>query len=163
MINFLRNMACFLIILGFTSVSFAAGSDSPGQTQKVKCPACGMFVAMFADWNSKITFKDSSQAIFDGAKCMFKHYLDAKRYDPSKREDDISRISVKDYYSKKDVDARHAFYVVWSDTYGPMGHEPIPFGTEGDAKRFLKEHKGKQVLKFGEITTALITSLDNPP
>jgi copper chaperone NosL len=161
--DFLSNTICFLIILCVVAGSFAAGPSTPGPAQKVKCPACGMFVSMFADWNSKITYNDSSQAVFDGAKCMFKYYLDVKRYDPSKSKDDISLISVKDYYSKKDIDARSAFYVVWSDMYGPMGHEPIPFGTETEANKFLKEHKGKQILKFGEITAALITSLDNPP
>jgi len=134
-----------------------------GPAQKAKCPTCGMFTGMFASWNAKITFKDSSQAVFDGAKCMFKYYLEVKKYDPSRSRDDIAQVSVKDYYSKEDIDARQAFYVIWSDTYGPMGHEPIPFGTEGDAKKFLEEHKGKQVLRFGEITPVLITSLDNPP
>jgi len=43
-----------------------------------------------------------------------------------------------------------------------MGHEPIPFEKEADAKRFLKEHKGKKVLKFKDITSKLIVSLDNP-
>jgi len=159
----LRSTFCLVLVLGSMAHASAAGPMATGPTQKAKCPACGMFTVMFASWNAKITFKDSSQAVFDGAKCMFKYYLDVKKYDPSRSRDDITQVSVKDYYSKEDIDARQAFYVVWSDVYGPMGHEPIPFGTEADAKKFLKEHKGKQVLRFGEITTALITSLDNPP
>ena len=154
---------CLLLILSFSVVSLAAGPMGSAPAQKTKCPACGMFVGMFADWNAKIIFKDSSPMVFDGAKCMFKYYLDVKKYDPSKNRDDISSISVKDYYSRQDTDARQAFYVVWSDVYGPMGHEPIPFANESDANKFKGEHKGKQVLKFGEITTKLITSLDNPP
>ena len=71
-------------------------------------------------------------------------------------------ISVKDYYSKTSIDARQAFFVIWSDVYGPMGHEPIPFEKETDAKKFLQEHKGKKILRFKEISPNLIKSLDNP-
>ncbi len=46
--------------------------------------------------------------------------------------------------------------------YGPMGHEPIPFEKEDDAKKFLKEHKGKKILRFQDITLKLLWSLDNP-
>ena len=72
-------------------------------------------------------------------------------------------ISVKDYYSKTSIDALQAFFVIWSDVYGPMGHEPIPFEKEADAKKFLKEHKGKKILRFKDINPKLINSLDNPP
>jgi len=43
-----------------------------------------------------------------------------------------------------------------------MGHEPIPFQKEEDAKTFLKEHKGKRILRFQDIHTKVITALDNP-
>ena len=93
---------------------------------------------------------------------MSKFYLNVKKYHPSKTKEDVISISVKDYYSKTSTDAQKAFFVVWSDVYGPMGHEPIPFEKEGDAKKFLKEHKGKKILRFKEISSKLITSLDNP-
>jgi copper chaperone NosL len=70
---------------------------------------------------------------------------------------------VKDFYSKTSIDALQAYFVIWSDVYGPMGHEPIPFEKEADAKKFLKEHQGKKILKFKEVTPKVITSLDNPP
>ena len=57
---------------------------------------------------------------------------------------DVTVISVKDHYSKTSIDALRAFFVIWGDGYGPMGHEPIPFEKEADAKKFLKEHKGKK-------------------
>jgi copper chaperone NosL len=67
-----------------------------------------------------------------------------------------------DYYSGTPIHARQVFFVIWSDIYGPMGHEPIPFEKEADAKKFLKEHKGKKILRFKDINPKLITSLDNP-
>ena len=75
----------------------------------------------------------------------------------------MTSVSVQDYYSMTFVDARQAYYVIWSDLYGPMGHEPIPFEKEADAKEFLKEHKGKKILRFKDITQKIIWSLDNPP
>ena len=158
----MRNVMSCLIILCLVAVSVAAGPEDSTPSPKDKCPVCGMFVSMFADWNSRIEFQDSTYAIFDGAKDMFKYYLDTKKYNPAKNKSDITVISVKDYYSKTSVDARGAFFVIWSDIYGPMGHEPIPFEKEADAKKFLKEHKGKTILRFKDINPNVIRSLDNP-
>jgi nitrous oxide reductase accessory protein NosL len=121
-----------------------------------------MFVAPYVDWNATIEFTDSTRAIFVGAKCMFKYYLDIGKYNSSKTVSDITAISVKDYNSRNTMDARTAYFVIWSDVYGPMGHEPIPFEKESDAKQFMKEHKGRRLLKFQEITPKVIRSLDNP-
>ncbi len=158
----MRNVIPFLII--FFLVAFSSAEEPKDSTlpQKDKCPVCGMFVSMFPDWNARIEFKDSTYATFDGAKCMFKYYLDIKKYNPPKTKKDMTVISVKDYYSRTSIDALQAFFVIWSDVYGPMGHEPIPFEKEADAKKFLKEHKGKKILRFKDITTKVILSLDNP-
>ncbi len=93
---------------------------------------------------------------------MFKYFLDTKKYDLSKSRNDIGAVRVNDYYSKTPADALQTYYVIWSDTYGPMGHEPIPFAKEADAKKFLKEHKGKRIIRFKDVNMKLITSLDNP-
>jgi copper chaperone NosL len=158
----MRNLVSCLIIFCLAAVSFAAGSENTTASRKDKCPVCGMFVSMFADWNARIEFKDGTYAIFDGSKCMFKYYLDIEKYNPSKDKNGVTLISVKDYYSKESIDAVQAYYVIWSDVYGPMGHEPIPFEKEADAKKFLREHKGKEILTFKDISENLITSLDNP-
>ena len=144
------------------SASFAGDDPVAADGKKVKCAVCGMFVAPYADWNAKIEFADSTQAIFDGSKDMFKYYLDMKKYDPAKNRGKVTVIIVKDYYSKEDTDAFKAFYVIWGEVYGPMGHEPIPFATEANAKKFLQEHHGKKLLRFQDITLKLLHSLDNP-
>ena len=121
-----------------------------------------MFVSMFPDWSARIEFKDLTYSTFCGPKCMSRFYLNIRKYNPTKNANDLASISVKDYYSKASIDALQAFYVIWSDIYGPMGHEPIPFEKEADAKRFLREHKGKKIIRFKDITPNLIRSLDNP-
>ena len=154
-------MYSFLIFF-FATSSFAGDVAAPADGKKMKCPVCGMFVAPYVDWNATITHTDSSTAVFDGSKDMFKYYLDIKKYAPSRSKDSISTIMVKDYYSKEDTDALKAYYVIWGDIYGPMGNEPIPFQNEADAKKFLKEHHGKKVLRFKDITLKLLHELDNP-
>jgi copper chaperone NosL len=158
----MRLILVCLITLCLASMSLSTGPETVASAQKTKCPACGMFVSMFLDWNSRVEFKDSTTAVFDGSKCMFKYYLNLKKYNPSKAGNDVASVWVKDYFSKVDIDGRQAFYVIWGDVYGPMGHEPIPFEKEGDAKKFLREHKGKKILRFNDINLDLIASLDNP-
>jgi copper chaperone NosL len=158
----MRNGISFLIIFSLVAVSFAAEPQDSNLPHKEKCTVCGMFVSMFADRNARIQFKDATEAIFCGAKCMFKYHLKMKKYNPGKNKEDVTVISVKDYYSATSIDALKAFFVIWSDVYGPMGHEPIPFEKEAEAKKFLKEHKGKKILRFKDINPNLIKSLDNP-
>ncbi len=158
----MKNVICLLIILCFGAVSYAAGHEDVTHPKEHRCPVCGMYVSMFPDWNAQIKFKDSTVAIFDGSKDMFKYYLDIKKYNPSRSKDEVAAILVKDYYSIADIDARQAYFVIWSDVYGPMGHEPIPFEKEADAKEFLREHNGMKILSFEEITHEMILSLDNP-
>ena len=38
-----------------------------------------------------------------------------------KNKDDIAAVRVNDYYTKTPTDALQAYYVIWSDIYGPMG------------------------------------------
>ena len=72
----------------------------------------------------------------------------------------VADIYVTDYYTLKLVDGRQAYYVEGSDVYGPMGRELIPFKDEKAAREFMKDHKGKLLLKFSEITPAVIKTLD---
>jgi copper chaperone NosL len=158
----MKSLMFCLITLCLVAVSFAADSEDAPPPKDYRCPVCGMYISMFPDWNARIKFKDSTVAIFDGSKDMFKYYLDIKKYNPSKSKDEVTAIFVKDYYSKKDIDSQQAYFVIWSDVYGPMGHEPIPFEKETDAKKFLREHKGMNILRFKDVTNEVILSLDNP-
>jgi nitrous oxide reductase accessory protein NosL len=119
-----------------------------------------MFVAKYHDWLAQIIFKDGTVFFFDGAKDMFKFYFNLKRYSPSKKTDDIRALYVTDYYSLLPVDGFSAFYVIGSDVYGPMGRELIPFGKNQEALEFKRDHKGKEILKFQQVTPAVVKGLD---
>ena len=127
---------------------------------KDKCPVCGMFVAKYQDWVAAVTFKDGTRVFFDGVKDMMKYYFNMTKYAPGKTAADIQAIHVTDYYRLEPIDGRRAFYVVGSDVYGPMGKELIPFEKEAEAQEFMKDHKGKTVLPFGQIDLSLVMGLD---
>ena len=119
-------------------------------TDDEKCPICGMYVYKYPKWATQIYYKDKHYS-YDGVKDMMKWYFRYKK--------GIVKIMVSDYYSQYAISAKKAFYVVGSDTYGPMGHELIPFASKADALSFFKDHYGKKILEFEDITSELIDSL----
>ena len=121
-----------------------------------------MFVAKYPDFVTRIIFTDGTYAVFDGAKDMFKYYFNLKKYNAAKELTDIASISVTDYYEMSSIDGREAWFVVGSDVYGPMGRELMPFAGEADAQGFLKDHSGKKILRFEEVTPDVIKELDSP-
>ncbi len=156
--NVLR-MTIAMILLTF---SLAMGSDTTPikPSKEDKCPVCGMFVAKYPDFLAQISFKDGSYALFDGAKDMFKYYLNLKKYNASKDLSDIAAIYVTDYYSMTPIDGREATYVVGSNVFGPMGKELMPFEKKEDAKEFMEDHAGETLVRFEAVTPDLIKGLD---
>ena len=113
-------------------------------TKDEKCPVCGMFVYKYPRWAAQIWFKDKKHHSFDGVKCLTKYLHTHKNIK-------IKQILVTDYYTQQAINGQKAFYVIGSDVYGPMGEEAIPFKTLQEAKRFLKDHRGKKILKLNEV------------
>jgi len=156
-------MKKFLVVclLNLIVVSPAYSGEKTGHqpAETDKCPVCGMFVSEYTDWLTEIVFKDGTYFFFDGMKDLAKFYLNLKKYDPQKSTDDIEAILVKEYYGLQKTDAYAALYVIGSDIYGPMGKELIPFANREDAEVFLKDHQGKKILQFSDITPAVIEKL----
>ena len=159
--NRLRKTALLLTALILATSPALAGDLKPRKIgPKDKCPVCGMFVAKYPDFAAQVQFRDGSVLHFDGAKDLFKYYLDLPRFAPGRKAADISAILVTDYYDLGMVDAFAAYFVVGSNVYGPMGRELIPFGGQSKARDFLADHKGKSIARFHEITPALLRQLD---
>jgi copper chaperone NosL len=151
-------VAAVLVLAG---VQFGYAGEPVKPPKEVKCPVCGMFVAKYLDWVGQIHFKDGSVEFFDGAKDLFKYYLDMKKYHSARTQKEIVAIYVTEYYDLRSIDARKAFFVVGSEVYGPMGRELISLTTRQDAEGFLKDHKGRLILRFEDITPKLIVTLDD--
>ena len=119
-----------------------------------------MFVSSYKEWLSALRLHSGSTKYFDGPKDLFTYYLNTGRYDPSSKQSDITAVIVTDYYSLKKIDGRTAYFVIGSDVLGPMGKELVPFAKQSDAQGFLTDHKGKKIIKFKEITPAVLKSLE---
>ncbi len=142
------------------SVALAVSPSPPAPPANAKCPVCGMFVAKFPKWVGVIRFGDSSYAWFDGTKDLFTYLLDPAKHDPAGKRMDIAAVYVKDYYTLGTIDGRSAFYVFGSDVLGPMGKELVPFAKKDDAEGFLRDHRGKKVLRFDEITRTTLKAME---
>lgn len=156
----MRRPALLLLFLLWGGLTLAAPLNCPKPGANDTCPVCGMFVAKYRDWIASVVYRDGHTHFFDGAKDLFKYLLDLPRWAPGHRTEDIASISVTDYYGVTCIDARTARYVIGSDVLGPMGHELIPLADEAAARDFVKDHGGRKVLGFDEITPGLLERLD---
>jgi nitrous oxide reductase accessory protein NosL len=152
----------FLVLLSLWSAvpAIAAEKAPPAPSARDKCAVCGMFVAPYPNWLGVIVYKDGGTFFFDGPKDLFTYYLAPEKYGSARKRADIADIYVTDYYSVAAIDGRKAFYVIGSDVRGPMGKELVPFSKKAAADGFLKDHLGKKVLSFDEITPATLKSLE---
>lgn len=151
-------------VLAVLLISFwaaiAAAQMPPRPGPRDLCPVCGMLVSKYPNWTATVVWKDGHAHHFDGAKDMFKFLHDLAKFAPGHRREDIGGIFVTDFYNLGKVDARKALYVTGSDVIGPMGHELVPLATREDAADFTKDHKGRRVLSFDEVTRDVAADLD---
>ena len=146
-------MAGVLTLAAVSATAAPPGFVKPGKGEK--CPVCGMFVYKYPDWVAEIVFKDGSREVFDGAKDLFRYYLDMRGFGGKKGQGDVAAVFVTDYYTLEPIDGRTALYVIGSDVYGPMGKELIPFERRKDAEEFLRDHGGRRIIGFGEAASEL--------
>jgi len=153
-------LSVLLFMIALTSRSWSADIKPLKPGPNDKCPVCGMFVAKYSNFACQIQFNDGTVAFFDGPKDMFTYYHNLGRYNPRKKQTDIAAIFVTSYYNLSMVDGLKAFYVIGSNVYGPMGRELIPFAKESEARGFIKDHKGKLILHFHDVTPKVLKTLD---
>lgn len=149
-------LLCQFILTG----GLAAAGNEPGEqvNDRTRCPVCGMFVAKYQQWLTQIVMSNGTSESFDGVKDMMAYFFSSKQFGgPADLSE--SKIFVKDYYSQNWIDGRKAFYVIGSDVYGPMGHELIPFEQQDGAENFRKDHHGRQIFTFVEISAEMIEAL----
>jgi len=124
---------------------------------EAKCPVCGMYVSKYPKWAAYMLIGEKKY-YFDGVKDMMKYYIFDGDF-PYDRNN-ISVLTVSDYYTLEQIPAKEAIYVLDSDIFGPMGHELIPFKSKKSAKTFMDEHNGKAMVMFDEITDKMVMALD---
>ncbi|MCX8084783.1 MAG: nitrous oxide reductase accessory protein NosL [Calditerrivibrio sp.] len=128
-----------------------------------KCPVCGMFVYKYPKWAVEISYtlkNETGKLYFDGVKDFFKFFFNPEKWNKKYSNIMINSILVTDYYTQKAINAKDAYFIIGSNVIGPMGNELIPFEHESSAQSFLKDHNGKKILKFADITEKLVYDLD---
>ena len=142
-------------------VAMAAAQMPPKPGAKDLCPVCGMLVSKYPNWVATIVYKDGHAHHFDGAKGMFKFWHGPAKYAAGHKREDMAAIWVTDFYNLQPIDARKAWYVIGSDVLGPMGDEFVPLASKEDAADFRKDHKGKRILTFEQVTLELVLKVDD--
>ncbi len=155
-----RRGSLALLLLALVTPAGAGGPSFSDPGPRDLCPVCGMVVSKYPAWIATVAYKDGHAHHFDGAKDMFKYLFDLPRYAKGHRAEDIARIGVTEYYGLKRIDARQAWYVIGSDVPGPMGHELVPLASKADAEEFLRDHRGRRILRFHEVSKTLPSMLD---
>ena len=150
---------CIALLLAFCS-AVAAAQALPRPGPRDLCPVCGMLVSKYPHWLATAAWNDGRAHHFDGAKDLFKYLHDLPAYAPGRKREEIAQIAVTDFYNLAPIDARQAWYVIGSDVLGPMGHELVPLATRPDAEEFLKDHKGRGILRFEEVNAKVLAQLD---
>jgi nitrous oxide reductase accessory protein NosL len=157
----LQTLAVAASAMTMGQTAYAKPVKLPAPGPRDTCPVCGMFVAPYPYWIATVLWRDGKAVHFDGAKDFFKYLQDLKKYEPGRNVAEIQAMGVTDYYATGRIDAAGAFYVVGSDVLGPMGHELVPHDTEAEAREFMADHSGKRMLRFREVTQAMLLGLDS--
>ena len=155
-----RALRLWLALLLALCAASASAQALPRPGPKDLCPVCGMLVSKYPNWVATVVWKDGHAHHFDGAKDLFKYLFDLPTYAPGHKREEIAAIAVTDFYNLAKIDAREAWYVTGSDVLGPMGHELVPLASRADADEFLKDHKGKLILRFADVTAKSLAQLD---
>jgi copper chaperone NosL len=157
----MKRIASFVAALAFivaAGVAFAQTPPKPGPRDL--CPVCGMLVSKYPHWVATAVWKDGRVVYFDGAKDLFKYVLNTATYEKDRKREEIASITVTEFYDLKPLDARRAWYVIGSDVLGPMGHELVPLASRADAEDFVKDHKGRRIVRFDDVTAQLLAQVD---
>ena len=156
----LASLALFAWLAAWSALAAAQAVSVPKPGPKDLCPVCGMLVSKYPNWVAAVVYTDGHAHHFDGAKDLFKYLQELPRYAPGHRREDVATVAVTDFYNLEKIDARQAWYVTGSDVLGPMGHELVPLATRADAEDFLKDHKGKRILRFADVVPEVLKALD---
>ena len=113
-------------------------------------------------WVAKIETRAGKTVYFSSPKSMFEFYhRPGKWFDVGvKSERDFSKIVVTDFTTLNPIDGEKAFYVYGSTETSPAGDDLPAFVSEESAKKYSKSHKGKRIMKFDDISDALIRLLN---
>lgn len=146
MLRLLR-LFSILLLLVLLELPLIGGAEA-NESQPLRCPVCGMFVAPYPNWIATITLASGERLAFDGPKDMFRFMMELPSFRPDLKPEDLKQFQVTEYYSTRKVDAASVFFIAGSDVLGPMGQELVPVAGKEQAETFLKDHGGTAIMQF---------------
>lgn len=156
--QFIVSVVFFMLMVPVASFGEAEIKQLKEVSHKERCPVCGMFVHKYPDWLVQLRQEDGKVYMFDGVKDMLAFYFAPEDF--GVKGGKVTDIIVKDYYTQQWIDGFKAYYVTGNENvFGPMGHEFIPFETQAAAENFYKDHRGKKILQFSEISHQLVHNM----
>jgi copper chaperone NosL len=145
--------AALLAAVVLSGTGMAATVDLPDGSKldlSAACPICNMKLEGSTLGPAAVVFKDGKVIGFDGTGDMFRYVLDPAKHNIDSAN--IKALFVTEHGTKNFIDAKAAMYVAGSDVTGDMGPEVVPFAKKEDAEKFLKDHHGKTVASYVQIT-----------
>ncbi|MEA3522197.1 MAG: nitrous oxide reductase accessory protein NosL, partial [Campylobacterota bacterium] len=112
-------------------------------------------------WIARATTKQKT-VYFSSPKSMFEYYFQPIRWTSlgALTSGDIVSLTVTDFTTLEAVDAKKAFYVYGSNQISPGGDDLPAFATQKGAEDFVKKYNGKRIMKFDEISNALVNLIN---
>ncbi len=155
-------LSCLMFSLVFWSCVEKKSGPISADAATGYCPVCGMKVTSGDQFASEIIYKDGTKLMFESAGDMMTFYSAPDRYNDvtaaQKSRTNIEKVLVKDYNSRKVIDAREASLVYKSKIEGPMGPDLLAFNRPEEARDFAAANGGK-VVTFGEVTPEMVQNL----
>jgi len=113
-------------------------------------------------WVCKIELTNGKKLFFVSPKSMMEFYHQpGKWYELGvKGEKDFKEILVPDFKTGLPVKAKGSFFIYGSNVTSPAGDDFVTFDSYAAAEEFSKEHNGKRILNFREVSPALIRLLN---
>jgi len=114
-----------LLVFAFSLPLYAQPMEIPSDS---KCDACGMKVDPESPFSAEIIDKSGKLHAFCDIGDMASSY--------AKMKDTVEKIYVRDYSSKKWIDAKSAFYSKSDNLKSPMGWNIAAFASKEDASKY---------------------------
>ncbi len=117
----------------------------------------------YPKWAAKIELTSGEEIYFISPKSMFEFYFRPGKWPEFNihSESDFKNIYVTDYETTQTIKAKGAFFVYGSDATSPAGDDLVPFDSYKTAEEFAKEHNGKRIFGFREVSRGLINWLND--
>jgi len=125
------------------------------------CPVCKMSVKASSDWTAEIYYNDGTKLMFESPGDMLSFYIAPEKYivpEKQKNNANITKILVKDYQSKNQIDARQSSLVYNSSIKSDMGPELVPLATREAAEEVAAKNGGT-IISWNDVTSEVVHNL----